>query len=124
MRDHLSSLAALLLFQLVAWSTEKFGKDGPQSWADFWNVEKFPGRRSLRNDPAEVLEAIRAAYQGAVVAQVHLGNQVADVAVILDEASRREPEGITDVEERTRLEHAAQRMCRSVPDHRPVFDHA
>ena len=44
--------------------------------------------------PVEVLEAIRAAYQGAVVAQVHRGNQVADVAVILDEASRREPEGI------------------------------
>src|SRR4029077_17606286 len=44
--------------------------------------------------PAEVLEAIRAAYQGAVVAQVHRGNQVADVAVILDEASRREPEGV------------------------------
>jgi len=42
---------------VVAWSTEKFGKDGPQNWADFWNVEKFPGRRSLRNDPAEVLEA-------------------------------------------------------------------
>jgi putative spermidine/putrescine transport system substrate-binding protein len=42
---------------VVAWSTEKFGENGPQSWADFWNVEKFPGRRSLRNDPAEVLEA-------------------------------------------------------------------
>jgi Cu/Ag efflux pump CusA len=41
-----------------------------------------------------VLEAIRAAYQGAVVAQIHQGNQVADVTVILDEASRREPEGI------------------------------
>ena len=42
----------------------------------------------------EVLEAIQTAYQGAVVAQVHRGNQVADVAVILDEASRREPEEI------------------------------
>ena len=42
---------------VIGWSTEKFGDAGPQSWADFWNVEKFPGRRSLRNDPAEVLEA-------------------------------------------------------------------
>ena len=41
---------------VIAWNTDKFGKDGPKSWADFWNVEKFPGRRSLRNDPAEVLE--------------------------------------------------------------------
>jgi Cu/Ag efflux pump CusA len=44
--------------------------------------------------PMEVLESIQAAYQGAVVAQVHNGNQLAAVMVILDEASRREPEGI------------------------------
>ncbi len=44
--------------------------------------------------PTDVLEAIQTAYQGALVAQVHRGNQVADVAVILDEASRRDPEGI------------------------------
>lgn len=42
---------------VIAWSTETYGEEGPQSWADFWNTEKFPGRRSLRNDPAEVLEA-------------------------------------------------------------------
>ncbi|MGF7162119.1 putative spermidine/putrescine transport system substrate-binding protein [Rhodoligotrophos appendicifer] len=41
---------------VIGWNKDKF-KDGPQSWADFWDVEKFPGRRSLRNDPAEVLEA-------------------------------------------------------------------
>lgn len=42
----------------------------------------------------EVLEAIRTAYQGAVVAQVHQANRVSDVAVILDERSRQDPEGI------------------------------
>lgn len=41
--------------------------------------------------PVEVLEAIQTAYQGTVVAQTHRGNQVADVAVILSEASRRDP---------------------------------
>jgi putative spermidine/putrescine transport system substrate-binding protein len=41
---------------VIGWNKEKF-PEGPQSWADFWNVKKFPGRRSLRNDPAEVLEA-------------------------------------------------------------------
>jgi putative spermidine/putrescine transport system substrate-binding protein len=41
---------------VIGWNTEKF-PEGPRSWADFWDVEKFPGRRSLRNDPAEVLEA-------------------------------------------------------------------
>jgi putative spermidine/putrescine transport system substrate-binding protein len=41
---------------VLAFSTQKFGQDGPKTWADFWDVKKFPGRRSLRNDPAEVLE--------------------------------------------------------------------
>ncbi len=44
--------------------------------------------------PVEVMEAIQAAYQGAVVAQVHQGSRVTDVAVILDPAHRREPEEI------------------------------
>ena len=44
--------------------------------------------------PVEVLEAIQTAYQGTVVAQTHRGNQVADVAVILDEANRQDPEAI------------------------------
>jgi CzcA family heavy metal efflux pump len=44
--------------------------------------------------PVEVLETIQTAYQGTVVAQTHRGNEVADVAVILDESSRRDPETI------------------------------
>lgn len=28
----------------------------PQSWADFWNVEEFPGRRALRRSPIDTLE--------------------------------------------------------------------
>ncbi len=42
--------------------------------------------------PVDVLEAIQTAYQGAVVAQTHLGNQTIDVAVILDPADRQNPE--------------------------------
>ncbi len=44
--------------------------------------------------PVEVLEAIQTSYQGTVVAQTHRGNQVADVAVILDEKDRQDPEAI------------------------------
>src|SRR5690606_4399071 len=37
---------------IMAYRTDKFeGDSGPRSWADFWNVEKFPGRRSLRKNP-------------------------------------------------------------------------
>jgi CzcA family heavy metal efflux pump len=41
--------------------------------------------------PVEVLEAVQTAYQGAIVAQTHHANQVSDVAVILEESSRRDP---------------------------------
>jgi Cu/Ag efflux pump CusA len=44
--------------------------------------------------PVEVLEGIQTAYQGTVVAQTHRGNQVADVAVILEATTRQDPEAI------------------------------
>ena len=61
-------------------------------------VRLRPGRLAqFGYRPVDVLEAIQTAYQGAVVAQVHRGNQVSYVVVILEEASRREPEGIRDL---------------------------
>jgi len=47
--------------------------------------------------PVEVLEAIQTAYQGTVVAQTHRANEVADVAVILDESARQDPETIGEL---------------------------
>jgi putative spermidine/putrescine transport system substrate-binding protein len=42
---------------ILAYNTNKFPKGKhPQSWAEFWDVKKFPGRRSLRNSPADTLE--------------------------------------------------------------------
>jgi putative spermidine/putrescine transport system substrate-binding protein len=41
-----SSLATNLVYR-----TDKFPNGGPKNWADFWNVEKFPGNRSLYSDP-------------------------------------------------------------------------
>lgn len=41
---------------VLAWNTNTFGDDGPQSWADFWDVEKFPGKRAYRNSVAGALE--------------------------------------------------------------------
>ncbi|MCC7275685.1 MAG: ABC transporter substrate-binding protein [Alphaproteobacteria bacterium] len=41
---------------VLAWRTDKYGKNGPQTWADFWDVKKFPGRRSLRNYARPTLE--------------------------------------------------------------------
>ncbi len=37
---------------VMAWNTDKYGKPGspgaPSSWADFWDVKKFPGTRAYR----------------------------------------------------------------------------
>ena len=44
--------------------------------------------------PVDVLEAVRTAYQGSVVAQTYEANRVFNVAVILDEESRRDPENL------------------------------
>ena len=41
---------------VFAWNTDTFGEDGPQNWADFWDVEKFPGTRAYRGRVAGALE--------------------------------------------------------------------
>ena len=76
--------------------------------------------------PVEVLEAIQAAYQGAVVAQVHEGNRVADVAVILDEAepARAGADRLALLKNREGLTHAVEGTGGRLSDHRPLFHHA
>ncbi len=44
--------------------------------------------------PVEVLEAVQIAYEGEVVTQVYRDSQTTDVAVILDAASRQDPENV------------------------------
>ncbi len=41
---------------LMAYNTDTYGDNGPQSWADFWDVEKFPGTRSMRARPSPNLQ--------------------------------------------------------------------
>jgi len=41
---------------VIAWNTKTYGEKGPQSWADFWDVKKFPGKRSYRKSVAGALE--------------------------------------------------------------------
>ena len=44
---------------VFAWNTDKYGKDGqptPRTWADFWDVQKFPGKRAYRGGVAGSLE--------------------------------------------------------------------
>ncbi len=42
---------------ILGYRTDVFkGGSQPQGWADFWNIGKFPGPRSLRNHPSGNLE--------------------------------------------------------------------
>jgi len=41
---------------IQAFRTDRFKGKSPNSWADFWNVTDFPGRRSLRKNPIDTLE--------------------------------------------------------------------
>ena len=47
--------------------------------------------------PLEVLEAVRTAYQGEVVAQTYEGAKVFNVTVILEPSARQQPESIGDL---------------------------
>lgn len=42
---------------IFAYSTKTYGDKGPQSWADVFDLKKFPGRRALRKYPIDTLEA-------------------------------------------------------------------
>ncbi|MDW9924844.1 extracellular solute-binding protein [Sinorhizobium meliloti] len=46
---HERGLGAVIFSVVVAYNTNKFPEDGkhPKNWADFYNVEEFPGKRSL-----------------------------------------------------------------------------
>jgi putative spermidine/putrescine transport system substrate-binding protein len=48
-------IGAALWSTALIYDADKF-KDGPKNWADFWNVTKFPGKRSLRKGAKYTLE--------------------------------------------------------------------
>lgn len=41
---------------VLVYDGAKLGDNGPKSWADFWDVKKFPGKRGFYNAPNETLE--------------------------------------------------------------------
>ena len=51
------SVAYEFYSSVLAYSTQAYPDGGPQGWADFWDVEKFPGTRALRNHPLATMEA-------------------------------------------------------------------
>lgn len=39
---------------VLAYNTKVYGDKGPQTWRDFWDTEKFPGRRAMQGRDASV----------------------------------------------------------------------
>ena len=48
-------LQGVSLGTILIYNKKKFPNGGPKSWADFWDVKKFPGARSLQNEPSRAL---------------------------------------------------------------------
>lgn len=52
-----SFMPVLALQTIFGYRADAFsGRAAPASWADFWNVKDFPGRRALRKAPQDTLE--------------------------------------------------------------------
>lgn len=53
--SHECGVGAALWSTAMTYDADKI-KDGPKNWADFWNVQKWPGKRSLRKGAKYTLE--------------------------------------------------------------------
>lgn len=40
----------------IVYSIDGYGDKGPQSWAEFWDVDRFKGRRAMRRHPFDTIE--------------------------------------------------------------------
>lgn len=49
-------IANLAFATVLAWNTDTYKDGGPQTWADMWDFEKFPGGRSMYRKPYYNLE--------------------------------------------------------------------
>lgn len=48
-------VGSMVWSELFAYDGNRF-KQGPRSWADFWDVRRFPGKRGMRRTPTYTLE--------------------------------------------------------------------
>ncbi|HBF28414.1 ABC transporter substrate-binding protein [Rhizobium sp.] len=51
------SVAYEFYSSVLAYNKNKYGDNPPKTWADFFDVKKFPGNRALRNHPLATVEA-------------------------------------------------------------------
>ncbi|TIT75597.1 MAG: ABC transporter substrate-binding protein [Mesorhizobium sp.] len=56
---------------VLIYRTDVFGDKGPKTWADFWDVEKFPGRRALSGSQATETLSVAALAKGTPIDKVY-----------------------------------------------------
>lgn len=49
-------VGAFVWSKVVTYDPKKFGANGPKTWAEFWDVKKWPGKRGLRKQARMTLE--------------------------------------------------------------------
>ncbi|MGQ7932332.1 ABC transporter substrate-binding protein [Paraburkholderia sp. D1E] len=49
-------IAASYFSVVLAYRTDKYKDNPPKTWADFWDVKKFPGKRALALQPQDTME--------------------------------------------------------------------
>ena len=59
------AVPAMTYGYVMTYNTEKFGENGPQSWADFFDLPKFPGKRAINGTPSDIEPGI---LEGALIA--------------------------------------------------------
>lgn len=55
---------------VMAWNTKAIGTNPPANWAEFWNAEKYPGKRALRANAQDLIE-IALLSEGVAPADVY-----------------------------------------------------
>lgn len=53
--EHECGAGTIVWSTVMAYDADRLS-EGPQGWADFWDLEKFPGKRGLRRGPQYALE--------------------------------------------------------------------
>lgn len=81
-----ASVAAYIYSCVLAYDSSKL-ETAPNSWADFWDLEKFPGLRAMRNTPEGQIEACMMAAGRSIkeVYPIDLDLAVAKVKEIKDD---------------------------------------
>jgi putative spermidine/putrescine transport system substrate-binding protein len=54
---HDCGVGTIVWSTVLAYDGDKITDDPPESWADFWDTEKYPGKRGLRRHPKYTLES-------------------------------------------------------------------